>query len=217
MRIIRIIVLLLVATGLSAEESPAPSALFDLSGQLPEIDPEVERREISLPKLDSLDLELGVHAGVLSVEDFGANISYGVDLTFHLTEDFFIQGVMSFSEITDESFRRLNLPLFGEDKTQDVQNTTLLLGWNFLQGEMFWWDSLVLSTNAYVLLGGGVINFDNEDHSQFVTGMGVKFIPKDWVSIKAEAQFKEYESNLLGYKKYSHNMEFLLGVGVNFW
>ncbi|MDX1810879.1 MAG: hypothetical protein R3240_02960, partial [Gammaproteobacteria bacterium] len=113
MRIL-LIILALFAMPLSAEEQVTPDALFDLSGQLPEIDPDVERRELGLPKLDSLDLEIGAYAGVMSVEDFGANYTYGADFTFHLTEDFFLAGKMGFSRINDRSFRQLNLPLFGK-------------------------------------------------------------------------------------------------------
>lgn len=218
MKIIITIYLLFFLNGVfAAEEESAPSALFDLSGQLPEIDPEVERREIKLPQLESLDLEVGGYAGALSIEDFGANYSYGLDLTFHATEDFFLHAHYGLSKVTDKTYRELNLPLFGNDRWRDVSSTGVALGWNVLHGEMFWWDSLVLSSSAYVLLGGGVLNIDNDDYFQAMAGAGVKFIPKDWLSIKAEARFSEYESNLLGYKKYSHNMELLLGFGVNFW
>lgn len=211
------LLLLIFSVNVSAEESLAPSALFDLSGQLPEIDPDVERRDLGLPALKSLDLEVGVYAGVMSIEDFGVNYSYGLDATFHFTEDFFMVGNMGFSTVTDQAYRRLNLPLFGENKTKSVKSNGVQLGWNFLQGEMFWGNSLVLSANSYVLFGAGVINFDSEDFFQMSTGVGMKLIPKDWLSIKVEAQFKEYESNLLGYKKYAHNTELLLGFGVNFW
>lgn len=217
LKIIKIIFLLSFASGVVAQELAIPSPLFDLSGQLPEIDPEVERRALGLPSLKSLDLEIGFYSGVMSVEDFGANYSYGADLVFHLTEDFFFQGAMSYSKITDEAFYRLNLPLFGTSRWRDVRTTEMAVGWNFLQGEMFWLDSLVLTSSAYVLLGGGTINFDNDNYFQIMTGMGIKFVPKDWLSLKAEAKFKEYESNLLGYKKYSHNFEYVFGLELNFW
>ncbi len=217
MRTITIFILLTLTLTAVAQETEAPSPLFDLSGQLPEIDPEVERRDIIVPKLESLDLELGVVGGVLSVEDFGANYNYGIDATFHLTEDFFLLGALTFSRVTDRTYRKLNLPLFGQANGRDVQSQNVALGWNFLQGEMFWLNSLVVSSSAYILLGGGVITFDQEDYFQWSTGMGMKFLPKEWLSFKAEARFMEYESSLLGYKKYGHNMGLLLGIGVNFW
>lgn len=200
-----------------AEELVAPSALFDLSGQLPEIDPDVERREVGLPALESLDLEIGGFVGVMSIEDFGANYSYGVDATFHVTEDFFLAGYLGFSRISDQAYRQLNLPLFGENRWRDVRTNGFLVGWNFLHGEMFWGDSTAFSASTYVVAGAGTINFDDEDYFQVSTGVGLKLVPRDWMSIKVEAHFNEYESNLLGYKKYAHNTELLLGIAVNFW
>ena len=40
------------------------------------IDPEVERRDIKRPKIDTENWEVGGYYGFLSVEDFGTNPSY---------------------------------------------------------------------------------------------------------------------------------------------
>ena len=76
--------------GFGNEEAPPPSA--EGPGQV--IDPEVERREIKEPAIDREDFEIGAFAGIMSVEDFGADLVYGVRLAYHITEGFFVEGTV---------------------------------------------------------------------------------------------------------------------------
>ena len=68
--------------GFSRDEAPPPSA--EPPGQV--IDPQVERREIKEPAIDREDFEIGGYVGIMSIEDFGSNVSYGVRLAYHITE-----------------------------------------------------------------------------------------------------------------------------------
>jgi len=204
---------MLISLNVLADDKPS---LFDLSGELPEINPDVERRDIVLPKIDTEDFELGVYAGVLSVEDFGANLMWGMKAIFHITEDFFLNGNVSYSEIDDENLRRLNLPIFGESKTRKVRDQSLLLGWNVLPGEAFFTDSYVFTSSLYILFGVGTINFDSEDYFTLTGGVGFKILPTDWLALSVESRISEYESSILGYKKHSHNTELSMGVSVFF-
>ena len=63
----------------------------DDSGQPPVIEPDVERREITVPKIKKSDFEVGIFAGDLSVEDFGVNTVTGATLAYHLNEKVFLQ------------------------------------------------------------------------------------------------------------------------------
>src|SRR5580700_2028834 len=55
------------------------------------VDPEVPRRKITVPKVHSRNVEVGVNYGVLSIEDFGTHPEYGVTAAYHVTEDWFFQ------------------------------------------------------------------------------------------------------------------------------
>jgi len=189
------------------------SPLFDLSGSLPEISPELDRRQVALPKVDALDVEVGVFAGTLSVEDFGANYFYGVSVAFHATEDFFLNGNAGFSSISDETYRRLDLPLFGASERK-VKDYNLLLGWNVLPGEMFLTSGYTMTSSLYLLAGVGTINYDSEDYFNMLVGAGVKVLLKDWLAIKMESKISQYDSTLLGYKKTSHNVDIITGLSI---
>lgn len=209
-------VVLAIIFSLNNVNAEEPSVLFDLSGSVPNIEPEVERRELEIPDIDTENFELGVFAGVLNVESFGSNYVKGVNASFFLTEDVFVTVNAGFSTINDKVYRRLNLPLFGESGERSVQDRTALVGWNILPGEFFWLDKQAFTSDLYVLLGMGTLAFDEEEHGSIVAGIGVRMIPRDWFAIRLEAKISEYETNILGYKKFNHNVDIVSGVSFFF-
>ncbi len=76
--------------GCASNKSAPPPA------EVPEqvVDPEVERREVKEPEIDTEDFEIGAFAGVLSIEDFGSDLVYGLRLAYHVTEGFFVEGTV---------------------------------------------------------------------------------------------------------------------------
>ena len=50
--------------------------------QPPVIEPDVERREIEVPRIDTEDFEVGILAGQISVEDFGVNTVAGARFAY---------------------------------------------------------------------------------------------------------------------------------------
>jgi hypothetical protein len=72
------------------------------------IDPEVERREVKEPAIDREDFEIGGYVGIMSIEDFGSNVSYGLRLAYHITEGFFVEGTVGQSDGGLTSFEVLS-------------------------------------------------------------------------------------------------------------
>ena len=121
--------------GFGDEEAPPPTS--EPPGQV--IDPEVERREIKEPAIDREDFELGAFVGIMSIEDFGTNVVYGVRLAYHLTEGFFVEGTIGQSEGGLTSFEILSggATLISDDE-RVLTYYNLNLGYNILPGEVFW-------------------------------------------------------------------------------
>ena len=90
--------------GIGPDEAPPPTT------EPPEqvIDPQVERREIKEPKIDREDFEAGGYVGIMSIEDFGTNVVYGVRLAYHVTEGFFVEGTVGQTEGGLTSFEVLS-------------------------------------------------------------------------------------------------------------
>ena len=92
------------ATG-SAIAAEAPDGWLDSKP----IDPiELPRRAVKLDNIDTQDFELGAYGGLLSVEDFGVNGVQGLIGAYHVTEDFFLEGVYFRSTLGRTSFERLS-------------------------------------------------------------------------------------------------------------
>ncbi len=60
------------------------------------------------------------YAGILNVQDFGSNPVYGVRAAYHVTEDFFLEGVYGRSELGETSFEKLSgdVELLSDDDRQ---------------------------------------------------------------------------------------------------
>jgi len=80
--------------GWGQESAPPPA---EDPGQV--IEPGVERREIREGDIDTEDFEVGVFAGIMSVEDFESNVVYGARLAYHVTEGFFVEGTVGTTDL----------------------------------------------------------------------------------------------------------------------
>lgn len=183
--------------------------------QEPVIQPQVDRRDIEIPKIDVDDIEVGVYGGILSVEDFGANSVTEARIAYHLTEDFFIEGALGRSTVSDESFRRLGIPIFTERDT-DLTFYHLSVGYNLFPGEVFFGSNWAMTSAVYLIGGVGNTDFNDENHTTFNFGIGVRALPKDWLAIRAEMRDLLFESDLLGNNELKNNFELVLGVAVYF-
>ena len=68
------------------------------------IDPDVARREIKPPKIDTDDFEFTAFAGLMSVEDFESNTVYGARLGYHISQNLFIEGSYGQTNAGETSF-----------------------------------------------------------------------------------------------------------------
>ncbi len=67
--------------------------------------PEVDRRGIRLPRFPTSDFEIGVLGGTYSTQNFGTSFVGGLRLGYHITEDFFVEGIYGLTNVTDKDFR----------------------------------------------------------------------------------------------------------------
>ena len=81
-----------IATPVLAQTAP-PAGATPKPPNEQVIEPTVPRREVRVPKIPSNDIIVGGYLGTYSSEDFGASFVYGVRLGYHITEDFFVEGV----------------------------------------------------------------------------------------------------------------------------
>ena len=199
--------------GFGNESAPPPSA--EGPGQV--IDPQVERREIREPAIDSEDFEVGVFVGVMSIEDFGSNVVYGTRVAYHITEGFFVEGTVGQTEAGLTSFEELS---GGARLITESQRTltyyNLNLGYNILPGEVFLGEGRAYNTNLYLIAGLGSTRFAGDDRFTVNVGAGYRFLINDAVALHLDFRDHLFDIDLLGEEKTVHNLEAHLGVTVFF-
>ena len=202
-----------------AREQAAQAAGNEDAEQAPPrvIEPEVERRKVKVAKIDSENVELGGVFGALSVEDFGTNPVYGVTAAYHVTEDFFFQAEAGRTTAGKTSFETLggNVTLLTGNQRQFTYYN-LALGYNFLPGEVFLGRNLAMTSGFYLLAGIGSVDFADDQNFAVSFGAGYRVLPTDWLAIHVRMQDRIFNSDLLGEKKLTNNLEANIGLTVFF-
>ncbi len=199
--------------GFGQEEAPPPTS--EPPGQV--IDPQVERREIKEPAIDREDFEIGGYVGIMSIEDFGTNVSYGVRLAYHVTEGFFVEATVGQSEGGLTSFEVLSggARLITDDE-RVFTYYNLNLGYNVLPGEVFIGAGRAFNTTLYLIAGLGSTRFAGDDRFTVNFGAGYRLLLTDAVALHLDFRDHMFDIDLLGEEKTAHNLEATLGFTVFF-
>jgi outer membrane beta-barrel protein len=181
------------------------------------IQPRVERRRVVVPRIRGSNIELGVHYGVMSIEDFGTHPAYGLDLAYHLTEDLFVRAEAGRSTGGLTSFETLsgNIRLLTEGERKFTYYD-LGLGYNFLPGEAFFGRSRAMTSSFYVTGAAGATQFAGDKKFTVTVGAGYQVLPFDWLAVRIGLEDHMFQSDLLGSNKLTHNIEAGLGTTVFF-
>lgn len=195
-------------TGVPVESSSADKSI---------IDPQVERRSIKRPKIDTEDFEVGVYGGILSIEDFESNAVFGARFAYHLTEDFFLEATLGQSEAGRTSYETLSgsAALLTDDE-RDYSYYALSAGWNALPGEVFIGKNRAYNTSFYLVTGIGSTRFAGDDLFTVNAGFGYRILPADWIAVHFDVRDYIFDTDLLGKKKIVHNLEAHLGLSIFF-
>jgi len=199
--------------GVGEEEASPPEEIIE--GQV--IEPEVERREIREPEIDTENFEVGAFIGVMSIEDFGSDVVYGARLAYHVTEGFFVEGTFGQTEAGLTSFEVLSggAPLLS-DSERTLTYYALNVGYNILPGEGFLGERRAYNTALYISAGLGATRFAGDDRFSVNFGAGYRFLLTDSVALHLDFRDHLYDIDLLGEEKTVHNLEGSLGFTVFF-
>lgn len=199
--------------GSGKESAPPPAEL--VQGQV--IEPEVERRPVKEPDIDTEDFEIGGFAGMMSIEDFGTNLVYGARLAYHVTEGFFLEGAIGQTTAGMTSFEVLSggAPILS-DADRQYTYYNLSLGYNVLPGEAFIGEGRAYNTGLYLIGGLGSTRFAGDDRFTVNFGAGYRFLLNDALAVHLDFRDHMYDIDLLGEEKTTHNLEGTLGLTVFF-
>ena len=213
-------------TLLSLALAPVYCAAQSSSQQQPSneqvIQPQVDRREIKLPKYPSKDFAIGVFGGTYSTQNFGSSAVGGVRLGYHISEDIFVDAVYAQTKVSDENYRQI-LPggLFAQPE-EKLKYYNLSAGYNILPGEVFWGRNLAWASALYVIAGIGNTNFVSSDkvnrrNRQTINfGLGTRVLFWDRVALQVDLRSHHFTLDILGRNESTKNLELTGGVTFYF-
>jgi outer membrane beta-barrel protein len=205
--------LLMPAPWLAANESEAQTEEQAETSTPSIFEPKVERREVDRDAIDSENWEVGVHYGIISIEDFGASEMMTFSAAYHVTEDFFMMLNYGETSAGETSWERLNdnvLPVLSDSR--DYTHYNVSIGYNVLPGEGFAGKDIAFTSNVYVLAGLGVTEFASDNYSTVTLGFGYQALFNDWVSMHVNLKDHIYDIELLGSRKTANDLEISAGL-----
>jgi outer membrane beta-barrel protein len=205
---------LLCGVALSGCASRGLDAEAEADQARPVIQPDVERRDVKAPEIDSEDFEIGAFGGFLSIEDFGSNAVYGARLAYHITEGLFAEATYGVSEAGKTSYEILSggqATLLTDDQ-RDFEYYDVSLGWNLLPGEVFFGREHAFNSALYVLLGAGNTSFAGDDYFTMTYGAGYRVLVTDSIAMHFGVRDHMLDIDITGDDKTTHNIEFNLSA-----
>lgn len=180
--------------------------------QGPIIEPNLERRDIREADIDSENVEIGVFAGQVSIEDFSSSSIVGVSLGYHITENIFAEATYAQADAGKTSFEILSggAPFLTEDE-REYRYYDLSVGYNF-NGELFVTQNTVFNTDFFVTVGGGSTDFGGESQFTLSLGAGYRVLITDYFALRLDVRDRIFNSEIIGEEKDTHNIQYTLGA-----
>lgn len=178
------------------------------------VEPDVQQRKVYEAGIDSEFFEVGAFSGLMSVEDFGSTSVSGFKASFHATEDFFLQANYGTATVGKTSYERLSgddVSILSDDE-RELNYYDLLVGYNIFPGESFITQNLTFNSAFYLVGGAGNTEFAGDNNFTLVLGTGYRVILNDWITWNLDYRDHIFETELLGEKKQTHNIEFSSSV-----
>ena len=178
--------------------------------------PEVDRRDISVPKFPSNDFEIGAFVGTYATQNFGTSAVGGVRLGYHITEDFFVEGVYAQTKVSDASFRQILPGGVFPDEKEKLSYYNVSIGYNVLPGEVFIGAKRAKPSQLYLIGGVGSTKFDQQRRPTYNVGFGFRVFLIDAVALQLDMRDHIYSVDLLGKRQSTQNLELTGGLAVYF-
>ena len=208
--------LLLAAIGacLAPAQAQTPPAAPQANPQV--IEPQVARRDVTLPKFPSRDFELGAFVGTYATESFGSSLVYGLRLGYHITEDFFVSAAYGQTEVSDETFRQILPGGVFVNRTETLKYYNLSAGYNVISGEAFFGRNTAMPLQGYLIAGVGSTDFAGQKKQTVNFGFGLRLFLHDRFALQADVRDHLFSLDLLGKSQSTQNIEVTVGISTYF-
>jgi outer membrane beta-barrel protein len=182
--------------------------------------PQVDRRELKIPKFPSKDFEVNLFAGSYSAQNFGTNAVAGVKLGYHITEDVFVQAAFARTNISDENYRLVFPNGIFPTPERKLSYYNVSAGYNILPGEIFIGRNIAKASAFYVIGGIGSTSFNISSFDQKAQtinfGFGFRVLFTDRMALQLDVRDHVFTIDLLGKRDSTQNIELTGGFSYFF-
>jgi len=178
--------------------------------------PQVDRRDIQVPRFPSNDFELGAFVGSYATQNFGTSTVSGLRLGYHITEDFFVEGVVAQTKVSDASFRQVLPGGIFASESEKLKYYNLSVGYNLLPGEVFIGAKRAKPMAFYLIGGVGSTSFNQQSESTFNVGTGLRVYLNDHFAVQVDLRGHIFSLDLLGKRETTQNLELTAGITASF-
>ena len=178
--------------------------------------PEVDRRDVGVPHFPSNDFELGLFTGTYATQNFGSSLVYGARVGYHITEDFFVEGVYAQTNVSDELYRQILPGGIFPAQTEKLRYYNFSVGVNVLPGEIFLGRRLARPAALYLIGGVGSTKFDDQQRPTFNFGFGYRVMLANWAALQLDLRDHIFSLDLLGTRRTTQNVELTGGLSFFF-
>lgn len=181
------------------------------------IKPKVERKQTFDDRLDNENFEVGINAGIISIEDFESSTWLSAHLSYHITEFFYLKALYGAAEGGETSFEKLSntAPLLTDDE-RELTYYGLNIGYNLLPGEVFFGRDLAFNSVFSFELGAGTTEFAGDDNFTVNITGNYRVFFTDWLAWDLTMSDYIFDTHITGETKSTHNLTFNTGVAVFF-
>jgi outer membrane beta-barrel protein len=174
--------------------------------------PQVDRREIHVPRFPSNDFEVGLFTGTFGTQNFGSSLVLGLRLGYHITEDIFVEAAYGRTKVSDENFRQILPGGIFEKPKETLSYYNLSAGYNILPGEVFLGGRSAKASALYLMGGVGSTSFIKQHRQTVNFGLGLRVFLADWAALQVDMRDHIFSLDLLGKRQNTQNLEFTTGV-----
>lgn len=178
--------------------------------------PGVTRRDVKVPRFPSNDFEVGAFVGTYSTQNFGASTVSGLRLGYHITEDFFAEGVYAQTQVSDANYRQILPGGVFASEAEKLSYYNLSVGYNVLPGEVFTGTKHAWPFSLYVIGGVGSTSFNEQRRATFNFGSGMRVFFNDNISMQFDARDHIFSLDILGKNQTTQNLELSVGLTASF-
>ncbi len=165
--------------------------------------------------IDRDDIELGLFAGNLALEDFETAQVSGLLVNYHFSEYLFIESRYASADIPTNAINSF-FNIFNPDSKLPLNYYSLGLGLNTFTGEAVLNRKRSVQSTTYVTAAVGSTEFLERRFFTIQLGAGLMLTPLESWNIKFEIQDLIFEQDIFGVAKQTHNLALQTGLSLRF-